>query len=40
MDLKEPKHFTYGMRKHIPVASKGEAVRLPPTVLEVRIFKK
>jgi len=37
-DQEEPKYFTYGMRKHIPVASKGEAVRLPPTVLEVRIF--
>lgn len=35
MDQKEPSYFTYGMRKHIPVASKGEAVRLPPTVLEV-----
>jgi len=36
MDQKEPSYFTYGMRKHIPIASKGEAVRLPPTVLEVR----
>jgi len=36
MDQKEPSYFTYGVRKHIPIASKGEAVRLPPTVLEVK----